>query len=954
MVKFHGVRVIKTILMYFVLIGKVNFMKSRIVSVILVIALCLSFFSVGAVQASAYSTGYPNTHKNTGNQVQDIISIAKTQVGYTENGGTKYGAWMGNANMAWCAAFISWCANKAGIPSSVIPPSSGVGGLVNIGAYHFATNISGYVPSAGDLMLFKPLANSRNDSYYTPSIVNGKYSSYSHVALVVSADASKGTVTIIDGNWGHAVKYRTISLSTYYIAAYVTPKYQTGYDHSSSLGNNIYYNEHIDAPVVSKALYPTGSKIDIKWDSLKGATSYKLRIYNADGERILTQTVSKNSFTVSGLGNGVYTATITASFSGLSGQESAGTEFSVQNIANGIDSRTIKDGVYIIKSLDNGYTLASASDSKSFVLSRSADIASAQKFTVTYVSDGKYRVSNENDFNSTIGFNNQSTDTLYYIVAQNDGSYIFELADNSGVVLSCGLDSAATSYCSTTASLYVGADTQKWYLCDSEGNPVDADYTESITYIKSIQPFISDGRLVINVTTPASEDIEKLQINIATSNTNTTTYVSQYTQIGDEYIWSVSTGIPSQKAKITVDYRATGTKEYSENCFSTTLSAYEGILHSTFKDVSYSIDKEKLIVKVVTPATNFINGVRLSFADASGATIASTDRYTVNGSNYVWTIETNAPTQDVDLLVDYRNTAISLYSKDYYPVSVSNYENTVSQGIIKSVHQSIVDDKITFIIKTTKSLSTLRGVMATQISENNVQAETASFVEAQDSYIWTITMDAPTEKTSYRFYPLLGSEYVMSEVYTLNAFVPDSDNVITNVTHTVVDNKLIFRVTTPCTDTISRVKLTLANDCSSNLVTCSQPVKVGNSYVWEFTINEPSDTTAYCFDVRDAETSKYSKNYYYYQYTKSQNILGVSFDTSSNSVICTVITKNGPFDALIVNVNDRVYTTQEYTASNNTYIWKINVGKASDKIYRFGLHSTVTEAYLNDYYSLYI
>ena len=91
-------------------------MKTRVISVILVIAICLSFLSVGMTQASAYSTGYPNTHVNTGNQVKDIIGVAMTQVGYTESYGTKYGAWLGNANMAWCAAFISWCASKAGIP----------------------------------------------------------------------------------------------------------------------------------------------------------------------------------------------------------------------------------------------------------------------------------------------------------------------------------------------------------------------------------------------------------------------------------------------------------------------------------------------------------------------------------------------------------------------------------------------------------------------------------------------------------------------------------------------------------------------------------------------------------------------------------------------------------------------------------------------------------------------
>ena len=934
--------------------GKVNFMmKRRIISIILVIAICLSFLSVSAISATAYSMDYPNTHINTGNQVQDIISIAKTQVGYTENYGTKYGAWMGYSNMAWCAAFLSWCANEAGIPSSIFPRSASVGGFINLGAYHFATDISGYIPKAGDIMLFKPLANSRTDSYYTPPVINGKYKAYSHVALVVSADATKGTVTIIDGNWGHAVRYRTISLSTYYIAAYSTPEYQSGYDHSSSSDNNIYYTDHIGAPTISKYLYPTGSNIAIKWESLKGATSYKLRIYNADGERIITKTISNNSFTLSGLGDGIYTATVTASFSGLSGQESTRTEFSIQNIANNITSRTVKDGVYVIKSLDNGYSLGVESGTKAFVLSRGV-ASNSQRFTLTYISDGKYKVSAENDFSASIGFNNHTSENLYYIVPQSDGSYIFELAGIEGTVLSSGIDSIAASYCPINTTLYSGLDTQKWYLCDSEGNKTSAEYIEHTPYISSVQPFIADGRLTINITTPASANIEKLRVSIVTLEENTIIYASQYTQVGDDYIWSISTSIPSQKAKIITDYKLTGALEYSKNCYSTTLNAYDGFLHSVIKDVSYSINKENLVVKVTTPATSFINGIRLSFADASDAIVASTDNCILVGENYIWTMEMNAPTQDVDLLIDYRSTATFSYAKDYYPVHISNYENTLDQGIINSVNQSIVGDEITFIIETTKSLSNLQGIMATQIGETIFQAETSDFIEMEDSYIWTITMSAPEREAVYRFLPLLDNEYIMNESYTLDVFVPDSERVITKVTHTLVDDKLIFRVTTPCTDKISRIKLAFANDYSSNIATCSQPVKVGNSYVWEITITEPSNTTAYCLDVRYTESSKYSKNYYFYQHTKSNNILDVRFDTSDGKAECIVTTKAGPFNALTVNVDGKTYTDYEYTVVDNNYVWVINAGEASDSVYRFDLHSMVTGAYLNDYYSLYI
>ncbi len=940
--------------MHRILVGKVKFMRKRIISMILVLVLCLSAFSATILQANAYSTGYPNTHKNTGNQVHDIISIAKTQVGYTENNGTKYGAWLGVPGTAWCAAFVAWCANQADIPASIIPRTTGVNGLVDIGAYHFSTDISGYIPKSGDLMLFKPLANSNNDSYYTPAIRNGKYVAYSHVAIVVSADESAKTVTIIDGNWGGAVRYRTISLSTYYIAAYVTPKYTTGYDHSTSAGNNIYYAEYIDPPKLDKTIYSTNSEIDIEWTAPKGATSYRVRIYNSDGERVFTENVSKNHITISGLEDGIYTATVTASFYGLYGQESTGTCFYVQNIADGTNHRTIKDGVYIIKSVQNGYTLGVTSDANSsLVLSYSTDIESAQKISISYVSNGRYRLTAATDFSTTPGFA-EGEGTFYYITEQKDGSYIFELAESQGNVLTCSLGSAAANYFPVSYTMFVGDDNQKWYLCDNSGKIISAKYTDPSIYITKVQPFIEDGKLTLHISTPATTDVDKLKITIATADENVVTHTTQRTQVGEEFIWSVSTSIPPREAKVTVNYRLAGSDNYSENAFRTAIDAYNRIVHSTIKDVSYSISEEKLTVRITTPAINFINGVRISFADASTAVIASTDNYALSGDNYVWTIEMNAPEQDVDFLIDYRNTATSSYSKDYYPVHIKNYENTLSEGVITSVNQSIVDDEITFIIKTNKSLSSLRGIMATQFGGNYEFGYATNFIETEDSYIWTITMAAPTEAGIYRFYPLVNSEYLVSESFTYNVFLPDNDAVITDVKHTIVDDKLIFHVTTPATDSINRIKLSLANDCSSSIVTCAEPIKVGDNYVWELTISEPKADTAYCFDVRNAESSKYSRNYYYYEYSKSDHIISVSFDTSSADTICYVTTKPGAFNEIKVSVDGKEYRSTEYTIIDNNYVWVVNTGRISDGCYSFDLCGFLTGAYLKDYHNIYI
>jgi hypothetical protein len=51
-----------------------------------------------------------------------VIEIAKAEIGYTEEGksnDTKYGKWYGLNNNPWCAMFVSWCFDKAGLGKKV-------------------------------------------------------------------------------------------------------------------------------------------------------------------------------------------------------------------------------------------------------------------------------------------------------------------------------------------------------------------------------------------------------------------------------------------------------------------------------------------------------------------------------------------------------------------------------------------------------------------------------------------------------------------------------------------------------------------------------------------------------------------------------------------------------------------------------------------------------------------
>lgn len=60
---------------------------------------------------------------------QEFINVAISQIGYKEKGDnyTKYGEWYGINPGAWCAMFVSWCANQVKVLNKLIPKYANCG-----------------------------------------------------------------------------------------------------------------------------------------------------------------------------------------------------------------------------------------------------------------------------------------------------------------------------------------------------------------------------------------------------------------------------------------------------------------------------------------------------------------------------------------------------------------------------------------------------------------------------------------------------------------------------------------------------------------------------------------------------------------------------------------------------------------------------------------------------------
>ncbi|WP_370769441.1 dockerin type I domain-containing protein [Ruminococcus callidus] len=234
-----------------------------------VAALVAVVLGMGMCAGLPVSAAYENTYTNTGNQRADIVAVAKTQIGYHEgslegttnssNNYTKYNVWNGKIEggyrYAWCHAFVSWCANQAGIGTDIVPKTAGTSTgrsfFVNQGTYRqSAANGGNYVPQAGDII------------YY------GSGSSPSHVGIVSDCDGS--TVYTIEGNYSNKVGTRAINLSNSYIIGYGVPNYKG-------------VNPNPDPPTVSnisidKALYAVGENVVFHVSS-DTATQYTIGIH---------------------------------------------------------------------------------------------------------------------------------------------------------------------------------------------------------------------------------------------------------------------------------------------------------------------------------------------------------------------------------------------------------------------------------------------------------------------------------------------------------------------------------------------------------------------------------------------------------------------------------------------------------------------------------------------------
>ena len=148
----------------------------------------------------------------TGDLRENLVGIARTQVGYSEStrnfevgsdgirrGYTRYGAWYGTPYRDWSAIFVSFCLNYAGADPNEFPGNTGANSMAklwdSLGKYAEAGT---YDPIAGDLVFFT-----------------------NNTAGIVS-EVQSSTIYVIRGDVDNAVRSDAMSLTDASIAGWGT------------------------------------------------------------------------------------------------------------------------------------------------------------------------------------------------------------------------------------------------------------------------------------------------------------------------------------------------------------------------------------------------------------------------------------------------------------------------------------------------------------------------------------------------------------------------------------------------------------------------------------------------------------------------------------------------------------------------------------------------------------
>lgn len=282
----------------------------RIISTVLCICLLAGTFVVSSSAAtvpyngsSAYmSSKFGKNLLNceiTGDQKNDVLNLAKSQLGYKEgwlagSGNTddkienltEYNRWYYGSNdpAPWCAIWVSFILRHAGVSTDVIPNFSGCSKAVSKlskgewgkdhGTWHdaYLNGKNSYTPKAGDIVFFSWESDFVPYRYYIENSEGESIGQVNHLGFVLEDAASPTSyIKCIEGN--SSDKVAVVSQNPRNVVGYFTPDYADNEEE-----NNLGTIDVIEPKNINNAWISPEQPGYIKWSKFSGATYYEYTI----------------------------------------------------------------------------------------------------------------------------------------------------------------------------------------------------------------------------------------------------------------------------------------------------------------------------------------------------------------------------------------------------------------------------------------------------------------------------------------------------------------------------------------------------------------------------------------------------------------------------------------------------------------------------------------------------
>ena len=272
------------------------------------------------------------------------------------------------------------------------------------------------------------------------------------------------------------------------------------------------------------------------------------------------------------------------------------------------------------------------------------------------------------------------------------------------------------------------------------------------------------------------------------------------------------------------------------------------------KAISYDIINGKLIITVITEA----GFNRVALFDASNTTnsacLETSNSYTVKGDKCIWTIKTDAPTEETAYVIKARDAETNSYKNGITSESFI----VTPEVVIESVESQVRGNRV-YVTVTTVSENYDR--IAIYNADGACVKYTGSYKEIDGKFVWTLVFNYnDAAEYTVRARDIRTGKYNRAQEVKLTVSTRVEPIIDVEITDYDEENLLVTITTIP---DLYRVKIANADAPSSCIKYARTPVTKGEStWSWEIIIPRSEEATNYAIDVAYTKTA-YAKYYTY-------------------------------------------------------------------------------------------